>query len=95
MEYTPPKVEADDTYTVELVPPFNNAWLTIDASLGGTDSVCSGKADVILRSEHKIFAFYEPPAIEAITTLSLPPSRGHSKHVWLVFASVLEGLVDV
>lgn len=54
----------DDTYTVELVPPFANAWLIVDASLGAAGSVCSGKADAILRAEHKIFSFYEPPAIQ-------------------------------
>merc|ERR1719174_3546757 len=54
----------DDTYTVELVPPFANAWLIVDASLGAAGTICSGKADAILRAEHKIFSFYEPPAIQ-------------------------------
>merc|ERR1712048_1452046 len=50
----------DDTYTVELVPPFRNAWLIVDASLSTPGSLCSGKADAILRAEHKIFSFYAP-----------------------------------
>jgi len=54
----------NDTYTVELVPPFANAWLIVDASLGAAGTVCFGKADAILRAEHKIFSFYEPPAIQ-------------------------------
>jgi hypothetical protein len=54
----------DDTYTVELVPPFANAWLIVDAYMGTAGTVCSGKADAILRAEHKIFSFYEPPAIQ-------------------------------
>jgi hypothetical protein len=58
--FTSSKVN-EDTYTIELVPPFNNAWLIVDASLGAAGIVCSGKADAILRSEHKIFSFYAPP----------------------------------
>merc|ERR1719253_2587190 len=47
--FTSSKVH-DDTYSVDLVPPFNNAWVIVDASLGDAGIVCSGKADVILRS---------------------------------------------
>jgi len=54
----------EDTYTIELVPPFRNAWLIVDASLGTSGIVCSGKADAILRAEHKIFSFYAPPVVE-------------------------------
>jgi len=72
----------EDTYTVELVPPFSNAWVIVDASLGAAGIVCSGKADAILRTEHKIFSFYAPPGIEdttpapAIEHKSLPQVAG-------------------
>jgi len=71
----------DDTYTVELVPPFANAWLIVDASLGAAGTVCFGKADAILRAEHKIFSFYEPPAIEdisATTTIAGGSNRNNA-----------------
>jgi hypothetical protein len=52
----------DDIYTVELAPPYTNAWLVVDAtmhtSLGTAGLVCRGKADAILALNSKVFGFY-------------------------------------
>jgi len=53
----------DDTYTVELAPPFQNAWLQLDATMHtstGTSGLvmCRGKADAFLAVDAKVLGFY-------------------------------------
>jgi len=80
--FTPGKVrKLNDTYTVELVPPFSNAWVVVDASMGAPGSVCSGQADAILRAEHKIFSFYAPPAIKDDNAVSPLDALAESEKV--------------
>jgi len=59
------KASHDDGFVVELVPPVSNAWVIVDASMDAAGSICSGKADAILRTEQRLFSFYAPPEIES------------------------------
>jgi hypothetical protein len=52
----------DGTYTVELVPPYQNAWIALDATMhtsAGTGlTLCRGKADAILAVKEQVLGFH-------------------------------------
>lgn len=57
----------EDGYSIELKPPCKNAWVNVEASFRSGRTLCRGRVDVILRSDHNIFGLL-PETEETLLT---------------------------